>query len=106
MVKRGLGSSGIEVGPIAFGCNVFGWTADEAMSFRLLDAFTAAGSNLIDTADSYSKRVIGASNYSAERLSQEMEICEQRVCRATALFRPCTICTIAPIMKHTCNRSV
>jgi aryl-alcohol dehydrogenase-like predicted oxidoreductase len=59
MVKRRLGSSGIEVAPLALGGNVFGWTADEAMSFRLLHAFAAAGFNLIDTADSYSRWVPG-----------------------------------------------
>jgi aryl-alcohol dehydrogenase-like predicted oxidoreductase len=51
---RNLGRSGIRVGPLAFGGNVFGWTADEATSFRLLDAFVDAGLNLIDTADAYS----------------------------------------------------
>ena len=45
----------MEVAPLAFGGNVFGWTADEQTSFRLLDAFVAAGFNLIDTADVYSK---------------------------------------------------
>jgi aryl-alcohol dehydrogenase-like predicted oxidoreductase len=45
----------LEVAPLAFGGNVFGWTADERTSFRLLDAFVAAGFNLIDTADVYSK---------------------------------------------------
>lgn len=52
---RELGRSGIKVAPLAFGGNVFGWTADEAMSFRLLDTFVDAGFNLIDTADSYSR---------------------------------------------------
>ena len=55
MKKRPLGGSGLEVAPLAFGGNVFGWTADEATSFRLLDAFVAAGFNFIDTADVYSK---------------------------------------------------
>ena len=41
--------------PITFGGNVFGWTADEAMSFKLLDAFVAAGFNFIDSADVYSR---------------------------------------------------
>jgi aryl-alcohol dehydrogenase-like predicted oxidoreductase len=50
--KRKLGNSGLEVAPLAFGGNVFGWTADEAASFRLLDDFVVAGFNLIDTADS------------------------------------------------------
>jgi aryl-alcohol dehydrogenase-like predicted oxidoreductase len=59
MEKRALGNSGLKVYPLAFGGNVFGWTADEALSFRLLDAFTAAGFNLIDTADLYSKWVPG-----------------------------------------------
>src|SRR3954447_9824826 len=53
--KRGLGASGLEVAPLAFGGNVFGWTADAATSFKLLDAFVAAGFNLIDTADVYSR---------------------------------------------------
>lgn len=55
MKKRSLGNSGLEVAPLAFGGNVFGWTADERTSFRLLDAFVAAGFNLIDTADVYSR---------------------------------------------------
>ena len=59
MDKRKLGNAGSEVAPIAFGGNVFGWTVDEAMSFRLLDAFVAAGFNLIDTADSYSRWATG-----------------------------------------------
>ena len=54
METRKLGNSGIAMAPLAFGGNVFGWTADEAMSFRLLDAFVDAGFNLIDTADVYS----------------------------------------------------
>jgi aryl-alcohol dehydrogenase-like predicted oxidoreductase len=52
--KRILGNSGLEVAPLALGGNVFGWTADEPTSFRLLDAFAAAGGDLIDTADVYS----------------------------------------------------
>ena len=59
MKKRKLGNSGFEVAPLALGGNVFGWTADEAMSFRLLDAFVDAGFNLIDTADVYSVWVPG-----------------------------------------------
>jgi len=55
MNKRKLGGTGFEVAPLAFGGNVFGWTADEATSFALLDAFVGAGFNLIDTADSYSR---------------------------------------------------
>jgi aryl-alcohol dehydrogenase-like predicted oxidoreductase len=53
--RRKLGNSGLEIGPIVFGGNVFGWTADESTSFQLLDAFVAAGFNAVDTADVYSK---------------------------------------------------
>jgi aryl-alcohol dehydrogenase-like predicted oxidoreductase len=55
MEKRTLGQSSLEVSPIAFGCNVFGWTADEATSFALLDAWLDAGFNFLDTADVYSR---------------------------------------------------
>jgi len=55
MEKRQLGQSSLHVYPITFGGNVFGWTADEAMSFRLLDAFVAAGFNFVDSADAYSR---------------------------------------------------
>ena len=55
MKKRKLGTSVIEIAPLAFGGNVFGWTADEPTSFQVLDAFVAAGFNFIDTADVYSK---------------------------------------------------
>jgi aryl-alcohol dehydrogenase-like predicted oxidoreductase len=53
--KRQLGQSSLHVYPITFGGNVFGWTADEAMSFKLLDAFVAAGFNFVDSADAYSR---------------------------------------------------
>jgi aryl-alcohol dehydrogenase-like predicted oxidoreductase len=69
MEKRKLGSTGFEVAPLALGGNVFGWTADEAMSFQLLDAFVAAGFNLIDTADSYSRWVSGHQGESPKRSS-------------------------------------
>jgi aryl-alcohol dehydrogenase-like predicted oxidoreductase len=59
MKKRKLGKSSIEVAPLALGGNVFGWTADEPTSFRLMDAFVDAGLNLIDTADVYSVWVPG-----------------------------------------------
>ncbi|MFE7710215.1 aldo/keto reductase [Streptomyces sp. NPDC057486] len=56
---RRLGSSDLQVFPLALGGNVFGWTADEAQSFAVLDAYAAAGGNFIDTADSYSAWVPG-----------------------------------------------
>ena len=54
MIRRPLGRSTLSIAPLAFGGNVFGWSADETTSFALLDAFVDAGFNLIDTADSYS----------------------------------------------------
>jgi aryl-alcohol dehydrogenase-like predicted oxidoreductase len=59
LIKRRLGNSSLDVAPLVFGGNIFGWTADEPMSFKLLDAFVAAGLNMIDTADVYSKWVPG-----------------------------------------------
>lgn len=59
MQQRPLGLSGLSTAPLAFGGNVFGWTADEATSFSLLDAFVDGGFNLIDTADVYSTWVPG-----------------------------------------------
>lgn len=53
MELRRLGTSSLEVSPLAFGGNVFGWTIDEPRSFEVLDAFVAAGGNFIDTADVY-----------------------------------------------------
>ena len=55
MRRRRLGNTGLEVAPLAFGGNVFGWTVDERTSFSLLDSFVAAGFNLVDTADVYSR---------------------------------------------------
>jgi aryl-alcohol dehydrogenase-like predicted oxidoreductase len=57
--RRRLGNSDIEVAPLALGGNVFGWTADEQVSFAILDAFVDAGGNMIDTADVYSAWVEG-----------------------------------------------
>jgi aryl-alcohol dehydrogenase-like predicted oxidoreductase len=59
MKLRPLGRSGLQVAPLALGGNVFDWTADEAASFAVLDAFVDAGFNLIDTADVYSAWVPG-----------------------------------------------
>jgi aryl-alcohol dehydrogenase-like predicted oxidoreductase len=68
MKKLKLGDSGLEVSPLAFGGNVFGWTADETMSFRLLDAFVAEGFNLIDTADVYARWVQGLEGGESETI--------------------------------------
>ncbi|MBD0371781.1 MAG: aldo/keto reductase [Pyrinomonadaceae bacterium] len=54
MKRQRLGNSELEIAPLAFGGNVFGWTVDEQTSFELLDAFVEAAFNLVDTADMYS----------------------------------------------------
>jgi aryl-alcohol dehydrogenase-like predicted oxidoreductase len=59
MELRRLGRSDLHIAPIVLGGNVFGWNADEKTSFALLDAFTAAGFNAIDTANAYSRWVPG-----------------------------------------------
>lgn len=59
MERRKIGNSPLEVAPLALGGNVFGWTADEAASFAILDAFVDAGGTMIDTADVYSAWVPG-----------------------------------------------
>jgi aryl-alcohol dehydrogenase-like predicted oxidoreductase len=57
--NRRVGTSDLEIAPLALGGNVFGWTADEATSFAILDAFVDAGGTMIDTADVYSAWVPG-----------------------------------------------
>ena len=57
--RRKLGNSGLEVAPLVFGGNVFGWTVGEARASELLDHFVGAGFNMIDTADVYSRWVPG-----------------------------------------------
>jgi aryl-alcohol dehydrogenase-like predicted oxidoreductase len=68
MKKRRLGRSDIEVAPFCFGGNVFGWTADEATSFALLDAFVGEGFDFIDTADAYSRWVPGHTGGESETI--------------------------------------
>jgi aryl-alcohol dehydrogenase-like predicted oxidoreductase len=68
MKKRQLGKTGLEISPLVFGGNVFGWTADQAASFKLLDAFVAAGFNSIDTADVYTKWVPGHTGGESETI--------------------------------------
>lgn len=68
MKLRKLGRSGLEVSPLAFGGNVFGWTADETMSMQLLDRFVAEGFNFIDTADMYSRWAPGNEGGESERI--------------------------------------
>jgi len=59
MQKRRIGNSELEIAPLALGGNVFGWTADEATSFGILDTFVAEGGNMVDSADVYSAWVPG-----------------------------------------------
>ena len=59
MEKRSVGNGKLQIAPLVFGGNVFGWTVDERTSFELLDAFVEAGFDCIDTADVYSRWVPG-----------------------------------------------
>lgn len=68
---RALGGSGLTTPPLVLGGNVFGWTADKATSFRVLDAFADAGGTLVDTADVYSAWVPGHSGGESEALIGE-----------------------------------
>jgi aryl-alcohol dehydrogenase-like predicted oxidoreductase len=68
MDTRALGRSGLTVSPICLGGNVFGWTVDETMSFRLLDAWVDAGMNFLDTADVYSRWVPGHAGGESETI--------------------------------------
>ena len=58
-ILRRLGATDLHIAPLILGGNVFGWTADEATSFAVLDAFVADGGTMIDTADVYSAWVPG-----------------------------------------------
>jgi aryl-alcohol dehydrogenase-like predicted oxidoreductase len=71
MQQRALGKSTIKVAPLAFGGNVFGWSADKDTSHRLLDQFVDAGFNLIDTADVYSIWVPGHKGGESETIIGE-----------------------------------
>lgn len=68
MQKRTLGRTGLEIAPLVFGGNVFGWTADERTSFDLLDRFVDAGLDAIDTADVYSRWAPGNSGGESETI--------------------------------------
>ena len=68
MNRRALGRSDLQVSPLCFGGNVFGWTVDEATSFSLLDAWVDAGMNFIDTADMYSRWAPGHSGGESETI--------------------------------------
>ena len=65
---RRLGQSALQVSPLCFGGNVFGWTVDPARSFELLDAWLDAGMNFVDTADVYSRWVPGHTGGESETI--------------------------------------
>ena len=68
MYRQRLGSTDLQVFPLCLGGNVFGWTADEAESFAILDAYAAAGGNFIDTADTYSSWIEGHAGGESETI--------------------------------------
>lgn len=67
-VNRTIPGTDLDVFPLSLGGNVFGWTADEDVSFQVLDAYVAGGGNFIDTADVYSAWVPGHSGGESERV--------------------------------------
>jgi aryl-alcohol dehydrogenase-like predicted oxidoreductase len=71
MQMRPLGRTGLSIAPLVFGGNVFGWTADKATSFDLLDRFVDAGFNAIDTADVYSRWAPGHTGGESESVIGE-----------------------------------
>ncbi|OJX51180.1 MAG: alcohol dehydrogenase [Flavobacterium sp. 38-13] len=68
MEKRQLGNTDLHIYPVAFGGNVFGWTLDEKKSFEILNGFTEAGFNFVDTADVYSRWAPGNTGGESERI--------------------------------------
>jgi aryl-alcohol dehydrogenase-like predicted oxidoreductase len=91
MDTRPLGRSGLQVSPICFGGNVFGWTVDEPTAFRLLDAWLDAGMNFVDTADVYSRWVPGHSGGESETIIGKWLKASgkrQRVVLATKVGKP------------------
>ncbi|GAA1447152.1 aldo/keto reductase [Leifsonia poae] len=69
--RRTIGNSDLSVYPLSLGGNVFGWTADRGTSFAVLDGYTAAGGNFVDTADGYSAWVPGNTGGDSERIIGE-----------------------------------
>lgn len=73
MEKRTIKNTDLQIAPINFGGNVFGWTLDEKQSFDILDKFTGEGFNFIDTADTYSWWVNGKGGQSEEIIGKWMK---------------------------------
>jgi aryl-alcohol dehydrogenase (NADP+) len=95
---RSLGRTTLDVFPICLGGNVFGWTADEAQSQAVLDAYVAAGGNFVDTANSYlvehgrSEAIIGA--WLADRGARERIVLATKVGGGRGEFRSLSAETI------------
>ena len=73
MTPRPLGQSGLSIPPLMLGTNVMGWTADQAASFAVLDAFVDQGFTAIDTADVYSRWVPGNDSESERIIGRWMQ---------------------------------
>lgn len=97
--RRRIGTSTLDVAPLAFGGNVFGWTADRDTSFAVLDAFVAGGGNLVDTADGYSHWVPGLVGGESETIIGEWFASRgsrDRVVIATKVFTHPQFAGLAP----------
>lgn len=87
MQKRPLGKSGLSIAPLVLGGNVFGWTADEKTSHRILDAFVDSGFDAIDTADMYSTWVKGHQGGESEAVIGSWLKASGKRARATILTK-------------------
>lgn len=88
--ERPLGRSGLTTTPLMLGGNVFGWTADRAASFAVLDAFVAGGGKLIDTADMYTNWIPGLVGGESETMIGEWQTsrrCRDKILIATKVGR-------------------
>lgn len=86
MQARALGRSDLAVPPLCLGCNIFGWTVDEATSFRLLDRALEAGLTFLDTADVYSRWAPGHTGGESETIIgkwMKARGCRDRIVLAT-----------------------
>ena len=68
MTHISLNKTDLKVHPLCLGGNVFGWSADEAQSFAVLNAYTEHNGNFIDTADVYSEWKEGNTGHDSETI--------------------------------------
>jgi aryl-alcohol dehydrogenase-like predicted oxidoreductase len=104
MTRRRVGSTDLEIFPLCLGGNVFGWTCDEAQSFAVLDAYAAAGGNILDTADTYSSWIAGNSGGESETIIgnwMHSRGNRQRVVVATKVGMWSSLKGLAPATIHT-----